>query len=545
MTNKFLRYDGTNWNLDQGLVGPQGLPGLPGVPGPAGDSALIYRPGGVAAGSVFTSWTTLMAQRTATTNPVTIVIDDSIISPAVVDVGVWDLTHNTKIVGYKGNQNTQFQGVSNTLTQLSIPEGAQLFNPNYFQDLDITGFAQTIFSIDSGPQPGPHNGSMNFTAYNVIFQTDGSANKPLIHTNGGVMDFYGCCHLISSNNAAFIITNTATQPVFINLHDSSVIDGYTLFFSGGTVSLTVSISDSAFYSTSQPGISIPVTVRQLNIVQAQSRDSLLNPNIIAIRSFQSPTDNTQEGIVNLSSDTSGASTGVTAGYSTISGGDQNSIADIDGVIGGGRANSIAAGSPFAVISGGVGNSIATNSQGAVIGGGFGNSVSGFAAAVLAGDSNHATAYGAVVIGGEVTTASRAFQEAFGIGGNGAQRGIYYVGKQAVNAVPGFCGDNLGGQFTLDNDHSYIIDVTALATKLSAPRGIYAAFKAKVLAHCTSGGIAVIDQYIPDPANASLLNGTAFAFGITVSGTNNIIIAHFTGLNAVTNCQYRFDWVELA
>jgi hypothetical protein len=261
---------------------------------------------------------------------------------------------------------------------------------------------------------------------------------------------------------------------------------------------------------------------------------------------QSPIDNTQDGIINLGSDTSGLTTGVTASYSTVSGGDQNVISDVLGVIGGGRHNTIAAGSPFSVISGGVSNSIATNSQGAVIGGGFTNSVSGFAAAVLAGDSNQATAYGAVVIGGEVTIASRAFQEAFGAGGNGAQRGTYYVGKQSNNAVPGICGDNLGGQFTLDNDHSYIIDVTALATKLSTPRGTYGAFKAKVLAHCTSGGIAVIDQYILDPANASLLNGTSFAFGITVSGTNNILIANFTGLTStIVNCQYRFDWIELA
>ena len=242
-TGQVLEFNGTNW--------------IPSTISLA--TTFIYQPGGVAVGNTYTSWTALMTARALVNGPSTIVIDDSIVTPALVDTGVWDLTHNTSIIGYRGNQNTPNQGVgsSNTLPNLGIPNGAQLFNPTYFQDLTITGFnTGSLFSIDSGAQPAVHNGSMNFTAYNVIFQTDFTATKPLIHTNGGVMDFYGGCHLISSNSPAYIISNTATQPVIMNLHDNTIIDGYTLFFSAGTASLTINVGPQATYNTSQVGISI-------------------------------------------------------------------------------------------------------------------------------------------------------------------------------------------------------------------------------------------------------------------------------------------------
>jgi hypothetical protein len=257
LPGQVLQWNGTNW--------------LPATISLA--TTLIYQPGGVATGNVYTSWTALMTARALIDGPTTIVVDDSIVSPALVDVGIWDLTHNTNIIGYKGNQNTPNQGVgsSNLLPNLGIPNGAQLFNPTYFQDLTITGFnTGSLFSIDSGAQPAIHNGSMNFTAYNVIFQNDVTATKPLIHTNGGVMDFYGGCHLISSNGPAYIISNTATQPVIMNLHDNTIVDGYTLFFSAGTTSLTINVGPQATYGTSQVGISIVPTVNGGNFIGSWS-----------------------------------------------------------------------------------------------------------------------------------------------------------------------------------------------------------------------------------------------------------------------------------
>lgn len=239
----------------------------------------------------------------------------------------------------------------------------------------------------------------------------------------------------------------------------------------------------------------------------------------------SPIDNTQDGIVNLGFDNTGASLGATAFGSTIGGGNANSNAG-----------------PIAVIGGGGSNVITSNGQGGTIAGGGGNSVDAPNASVLGGGQNSANAYASVIIGGEQTTAVRAYQEALRPSIYG-QRGTYYTGRQANNNVPGITGDQLGGQFFLEPERSYIIDVTAIATKLSAPRGPCAAFKAIVLAHCTLAGIAVIDQYIPNPANAALLNGTLFAFGMSVSGLNNILTANFTGIVNISNCLYRFDWME--
>lgn len=335
MTNKFLRHDGTQWNLDQGLVGPPGPPGQDGTIGANGvdgESALIYRPGGVQAGSVFTTWTALMAKRVTVDNPIAIIIDDSIVSPALVDVGTWDLTHNTRIVGYKGNQID-----SVTLTQLDLPDGAHLTNPSYFSDLTITGHSQSIPSIDGD--------NMDFAAVNVVFKSGTGATVPLIHTNGGTMDFYGNCHLVSSSSAAYIISNQSSTPVTINFRDNTIVDGYCLHFDNATFNVVINVSDNASYTQGQPGISIAITINQANVVQAAPRGSFQNPSIVAHRPpvSQSFIDETLNGIINLSSNDGGAGgVGAFSSGSTILGGDHHTISANTGFdfIGGGQNNVI-------------------------------------------------------------------------------------------------------------------------------------------------------------------------------------------------------------
>lgn len=316
MTNKFLRHDGVNWSLDQGLTGPPGPSGPAGLDGPAGaagDASLIYRPGSTPSGSIFASWNALMVKRATIDGPVTIVIDDSIVTPAPIEGGAWDLTHNTRLVGYKGNQ---IDGA--TLTQLTIPDGANLLNPCYFADLNITGHSVSSPSIDGD--------TMNFEAHNTIFQTERFATQPLIHTNGGIMDFYGDCRLVTSSNAAYIISNQSSTPVTINLRDNTTVDGYTLKFDNATYTVTINVSDNASFNSNQIGISIAVIINQSNIIQAAPHDLMNNPNIVAVRqNLLQSTTTALNGAVNLGSDTSEVSTGVEAEYSTVSGGDQNAI----------------------------------------------------------------------------------------------------------------------------------------------------------------------------------------------------------------------------
>jgi hypothetical protein len=85
---------------------------------------------------------------------------------------------------------------------------------------------------------------------------------------------------------------------------------------------------------------------------------------------QSPIDNTQTGIVNFGSRSTGSSTGVTANYSSILGGDQNQV-----------------GATYSTVVGGLQNIIGGTSTGAFIGGGQSNTVTGGNSVVVGGDLN--------------------------------------------------------------------------------------------------------------------------------------------------------------
>ncbi len=106
---------------------------------------------------------------------------------------------------------------------------------------------------------------------------------------------------------------------------------------------------------------------------------------------QSPIDNTKDGIVNLSSDTTGSSVGVTGNYSSVTGGDVNSITTNDYCfIGGGGGNSIADGDGYSSIVSGDANSIGIGRGWDVIGGGYQNVVlagNGYEAVIAGGESN--------------------------------------------------------------------------------------------------------------------------------------------------------------
>lgn len=499
----YVRWDGFKYVLDPSveIVGPLGPPGPAGSNGTIGldgDATLIYRPGGTTSGNVYASWTALMAKRATIQSPMTVVIDDSITSPAPIDTGVWDLTNNTAIVGAKGNQLT-----SDVLTQLIIPDGAQLVNPNYFADLEVIGHSFGAASIDGD--------LMNFAAYNVTFHTSGTG--VLIHTAGGVIDFYGTSHLVSSNSAAFIISNQSVTPVTINLHDQTVVDGYTLHFSDSQYQVVVNVMDAATFDPSnQPGISIPIVINEYNIVQSVSFANNANPTITTIRplGFNSPTDGTLPGSINLHTTQQGfpynngppLQDGVAGSYSAILSGTNNSIglanycAVVSGsanfiqhspsqgppdtsTILGGRDNTMSQPGSFNSIIGGENNNLTGSSSSfiagrnssiggsvgcflaghnnsmngatwSIIAGGIQNSVVGFSCGTLAGQNNTAGSVGgagAVVLGGDQCSASGNFSAVIcGEQSSATADYSFAIGYHAFASRVGQIAHGLGPQF---------------------------------------------------------------------------------------------------
>lgn len=223
--------------------------------------------------------------------------------------------------------------------------------------------------------------------------------------------------------------------------------------------------------------------------QAVIFDDAIPANEVNIRSDrasnQSPIDNTKAGITNLGNATGAwtPSTGVQDAYSTISGGDDNSIVPGDGynvigggaghsveggnsginsgaesritgpggyanVISGGDTNLISGGLYAAAIGGGDANTLSTAADESVIGGGSGNTVQGSLAAVVGGGNNLITNDDGFIGGGEDHTIDGFAGVICGGGSNNI-----HVGDD-FSAIVG--GDNNGiGTFGGDADNAFV------------------------------------------------------------------------------------------
>ncbi|MHB8107964.1 MAG: hypothetical protein ACYDH4_11150 [Candidatus Cryosericum sp.] len=91
-------------------------------------ASIVYRPGGAAGGNVFTSWASVMAAFATTQGPVTIAIDDSIITPAPVPVGIYDMRGRATITSYSGGTG---------FPTLDINAGAQLISVDFTGPMQV------------------------------------------------------------------------------------------------------------------------------------------------------------------------------------------------------------------------------------------------------------------------------------------------------------------------------------------------------------------------------------------------------------------------
>ena len=94
-------HDGKDGHDGQtGATGPTGAAGVTGqigATGPAGVTendafVLVYQPGGVQEGNVYTDWATLVTALSSIESAKVLQFDDTFVSPAVIPPGVWDMT---------------------------------------------------------------------------------------------------------------------------------------------------------------------------------------------------------------------------------------------------------------------------------------------------------------------------------------------------------------------------------------------------------------------------------------------------------------------
>jgi hypothetical protein len=213
---------------------------------------LVFKPGGTAGGIIYTTWANLMTARNGIAGPVTIIIDDTITTPAVIPAGTWNFTPvvgtgsaadcTTTLVGANGNVAT--------LTVLHIANLAIIQNSSGFENLNITGLntSGTIFQT---------NGviSQSFYANNTLFQAGSTGN--LFNVPNGTIDLYGSSQFFTSGSGGHIISAASGGNVVINIHDNVTVQGNTLAVTSGSLTI-YTVDPGAFWSTTQTATSVTI-----------------------------------------------------------------------------------------------------------------------------------------------------------------------------------------------------------------------------------------------------------------------------------------------
>lgn len=118
------------------IVPSGGAPGPPGPPGPVGGAAFVFRPGGVAAGNVYTSWPALMAACDALPGPRQIAFDDSLLSPCVVPSGAW-LMRDVVWTNGRGTQSSLNVNIGGAMPVVLVQEGAVFTRLRHVSGVEI------------------------------------------------------------------------------------------------------------------------------------------------------------------------------------------------------------------------------------------------------------------------------------------------------------------------------------------------------------------------------------------------------------------------
>lgn len=218
-----------------GSMGPQGPQGVEGPPG----THIIYRPGGVESGRIFSDWSNLMTFFGTTSGPIIIEIDDSI-GAAVIPVGIWDLEGRAKLWGNReGNRPIAY-----------LDSGSVLLNPGSFEYVTMdmeAGSTGTCMLSDGGERD----------AVDCIF-TNHSMASPLFTVGGSVRLSLKNSSLVLFVESGTVFSTDGVVSVTIYEEGYSEIQGTTL---SGTGNIDVYLEGYwCTCSETQPGVSGTLTI---------------------------------------------------------------------------------------------------------------------------------------------------------------------------------------------------------------------------------------------------------------------------------------------
>lgn len=157
---------------------------------------------------------------------------------AIIDVGTWDLTQNTSIIG-----NVDGLINFNIATLFVMPDGSRLLNPYFFKNLLI----ECESTNPSGAIDISDGFILNCEINNSII-LGGSA--PVFNSIGGNVELSGLTVTFST-----LFSGTIAGSLSLYLNDQVRLGANTVNLSGGTANIYVNTS-AVFCATPQPGANI-------------------------------------------------------------------------------------------------------------------------------------------------------------------------------------------------------------------------------------------------------------------------------------------------
>jgi len=253
----------------------------------------------------------------------------------------------------------------------------------------------------------------------------------------------------------------------------------------------------------------PATIFDDNVESAYS-------NVRSSRTVQSPIDNTKTGITNLGSRSAGATTGVTADYGTVGGGDQNAVSGVGGVVPGGVANLASGLYAYAM---GV---AATASATAAASIGFLTLASGngsLATNVLTNARGFATR-----AAGSQASADRYGEDAHSSQGENGFEGKHEIDLYAdLDAASGnlLMGD--GAELMMNGLRSLVIEVDILGSRVGVQGNGYDTYKISAHSDGTTLTLDNVTQVAPAPQGGFVATWTVAITAVAASLTLRIAI----------------------
>jgi len=181
-------------------------------------NALVYKPGGVAAKNLYTSWADVMTAVALQNGPTTIYFDDSSTSPAQIPAGAYALP-NVTFANWKAGSSTQVE----------VADGVSWTGLYAINDLDVSFLNTAIVESISSRSVRFNNGSTitaNGTspiwdiAASALFQLyaassiNGSGGAAAISIGAGQTLLFGMTQLSGANSTAIIGGATENLTVF-------------------------------------------------------------------------------------------------------------------------------------------------------------------------------------------------------------------------------------------------------------------------------------------------------------------------------------------